>query len=80
MSKSDSNFFEITRPLHSCLLGNFSIFFGGCSWYSFVVIIFILYIDLFRQISLRSSLPGYVLEKRCSFYIRGSPGKTKGIY
>ena len=49
MSKCDINLFEIARPPYRCLPGNFSIFVGDCSWYSFVVMmIFILYIDLFQ--------------------------------
>ena len=79
MSKCDINFSEITCPPLSCLLGNFSIIVRSCSWYSFVVmIIFILCNGLFQKINLRSSLPGCVLEKKCSFYIWGSPRKTKG--
>ena len=79
-SKCDLNFFEITLSPHSCLLGNYSFIFGGCSWYSFaVMMIFILCIDLFQQINLRSSLPGYFLEKKYSRYIGGSPRKTKDL-
>ena len=52
-----------------CPLGNFFIIVWGCSWYSFVVtVIFILCIDLFQQINLRSSLPGDVLEISLSLY------------
>ena len=57
MSKCDINFFEITLTPHSCLLGNFSIAVGVCSWYLFVVMTFILCIDLFQWINLRTSLP-----------------------
>ena len=43
--KCDINFFEITLHHHRCVHGNFSFVFGGCSWYSFVVMmIFILFI------------------------------------
>ena len=43
--KCDINFFEITLHPHRCLLENFPFIFGGCSWYSFgVMMIFILFI------------------------------------
>ena len=78
-SKCDINFFEISLPLHRCLLGKFSFIFGGCSWYSFVVMmIFTLFIaiNLLQYINLRSSLSGNVLEKMYSLYIRKTPRKT----
>ena len=76
--KCDINFFEITLPPHRCLHGNFPIIFGGCSLYSFVVMIFILFIviNLFEEINLRSSLSGNVLEKMYSLYILKTPRKT----
>ena len=71
--KCDINFFEITLPPHRSLLGNLSFVFGGCSWYSFIVIMIF---TLFIIINLRSILPGDVLEKMYSLYIRKTPRKT----
>ena len=50
----------------------------GCSFV--VMMIFIICIDLFQYVNLRSSLPGDDLEKKCSLYIRGTPRKTNAIY
>ena len=42
-------FFEVTLPRHRCLLGNFSFILGGCSWYSFaMVMMFTRCIDLYQ--------------------------------
>ena len=78
--KSDINFFEITLLPHRCHLGNFSFIFGGCSWYSFVVMMIFtlrIVINLLQYINLRSNLPGDILEKMYSLYIWKTPRKTK---
>ena len=84
MLECDINFFEITLPPHRCLLGDFSCCWGlfpciHLKWW-YLLIQMMIFIDLFKLINLRSSLPGYVLEKKCSLYIWGTPRKTRGIY
>ena len=77
--KCDINFFEIILSPHRCLFGNLSFIFGGCSWYSFLVIMiftFFIVISLFQEINLRRILPGDVLEKMYSLYIWKTPRKT----
>ena len=49
--KCHINSFEITLPPNRCLLENFLFIFGGCSWYSFVLMMiftFFIVINLFQ--------------------------------